>query len=261
VPVIDLHTHVLPGIDDGPADLPGSLAVLAAAAAEGTRTLAATPHVRPDHPGVVPAELGGRVSELARAAAEAGLDIDLVPGGEVDLLWAQRTEDDVLRAVSFGQRGHDLLVETPYGELPERFEDLLFNVSVRGYRILLAHPERNRTFQHDRQRLAKLVEHGTLLQVTALSLCSTEKRSRSRRLALDLVRHQLAHVIASDAHGGHVPRSGLRAGVEAAARIAPLRAQWMVSDVPAAILAGEPLPPPPVESGGGRRIPRLLRRG
>jgi len=258
--VIDLHTHVLPGIDDGPADLPGSLAVLTAAAEDGTVTLAATPHVRPDHPGVVPTELGGRVSELAGAAAEAGLDIDLVAGGEVDLLWAQRAGDDELRAVSFGQRGHDLLVETPYGALPDRFEDLLFSVSVRGYRILLAHPERNPTFQHDRQRLATLVEHGTLLQVTALSLASTERRSRSRRLAHELVKHQLAHVIASDAHGGHVPRSGLSAGVEAAARIAPMRARWMVSDVPAAILAGEPLPPPPAERGAGR-LARLRRRG
>ena len=260
VPVIDLHTHVLPGIDDGPADLPAALAVLAAAVDEGTVTLAATPHVRPDHPRVVPAELGGRVSDLAGAAAEAGLDVELVAGGEVDLLWAQRAGDDDLRAASFGQRGHDLLVETPYGTLPDRFEDLLFNVSVRGYRILLAHPERSPTFQHDRQRLATLVEHGTLLQVTALSLSSTERRSRSRRLALELVRHDLAHVIASDAHGSHVPRSGLRAGVEAAARVAPLRAQWMVNDAPAAILAGEPLPPPPAERGSGRRMARLLRR-
>jgi len=259
--MIDLHTHVLPGIDDGPADLPGSLALLAAAAEEGTVTLAATPHVRPDHPRVIPAELGARVSELAAAAAAAGLDVGLAAGGEVDLLWAQRAADDELRAVSFGQRGHDLLVESPYGPLPERFEDLLFTLSVRGYRILLAHPERNPTFQHDRQRLATLVEHGTLLQVTALSLASTQRRSRSRRLAHDLIKHELAHVIASDAHGGHIPRSGLNAGVEAAARIAPLRAQWMVTDAPAAILAGEPLPSPPSERGGGRRLGRLLRRG
>ena len=113
------------------------------------------------------------------------------------------------------------------------------------------------TFQRDRQRLATLVEHGTLLQVTAVSLSSTERRSRSRRLALELVRHGLAHVIASDSHGGHIPRAGLKAGVEAAARIAPQRAEWMVTDAPAAILAGEPLPPAPSDGGGGRRLARL----
>ena len=256
--LIDLHTHVLPGIDDGPADLQGSLDVLAAAAEEGTVTLAATPHVRPDHPDVVPAELGERTAELAAAAAREGLEIELVAGGEVDLLWAQHASDEDLRAVSFGQRGHDLLVETPYGELPERFEDLLFKLSVRGFRILLAHPERSRTFQHDRRRLATLVDHGILLQVTAVSLSSTERRSRSRRLARELVREGLAHVIASDSHGGHIPRTGLRGGVEAAAQLAPKRAVWMVTEVPAAILAGDPLPPAPTERGSGRRLPRLL---
>ena len=160
---------------------------------------------------------------------------------------------------SFGQRGHDLLVETPYGELPERFEDLLFKLSVRGFRILLAHPERSRTFQHDRPRLATLVDHGILLQVTALSLSSTERRSRSRRLARELVREGLAHVIASDTHGGHIPRTGLRAGRRGggAARAKARGSGWS-TDVPAAILAGDPLPPAPTERGSSRRLPRLL---
>jgi protein-tyrosine phosphatase len=258
--MIDLHTHVLPGIDDGPADVEGSLELLAAAADEGTVTLAATPHVRPDHPDVVPGELGARTAELAAAAASRGLGVELVAGGEVDLQWAQHASDEELRDVSFGRRGHDLLVETPYGELPVRFEDLLFRLSVRGFRILLAHPERSRTFQRDPRRLRTLVDHGVLLQVTALSLSSTERRSRSRRLARALVSEGLAHVIASDAHGGHIPRTGLLGGVEAAARLAPLRARWMVTDAPAAILAGEPLPPPPQEAGSPRRLSRLLGR-
>ena len=129
--------------------------------------------------------------------------------------------------MSLGQRGTDLLVETPYGELSLQFEDLLFKLRARGYRVLLAHPERSRTFQHDHRRLATLVDGGTLLQVTALSLANTDRRSRSRRLALDLVRHGLAHVIASDAHGALLPRAGLRAGLEAAERVAPpARAGW-----------------------------------
>jgi protein-tyrosine phosphatase len=257
--MIDLHTHVLPGIDDGPADISGSLEMLAEAQEEGTVTLAATPHVRPDHPDVVPAELEERAAALADEAARAGLSIELVSGGEVDLTWAQRASDEELRAASFGGRGHDLLIETPYGELPERFEDLLFNVGARGYRILLAHPERSRTFHRDAKLLGTLVERGTLLQVTAVSLASTDRRSRSRRLAHELVRDGLAHVIASDAHGGHLARAGLRDGVEVAAAITPLRAQWMVTEAPSAILAGEPLPPPPEEAARRRRWPRLRR--
>jgi hypothetical protein len=72
------------------------------------------------------------------------------------------------------------------------------------------------------------------------------------------VREGLAHVIASDTHGGHIPRTGLRGGVEAAALLAPQRAQWMVTDAPAAILGGDPLPPAPSETGSTRRFPRLL---
>ena len=161
--------------------------------------------------------------------------------------------------MSLGQRGTDLLVETPYGELSLQFEDLLFKLRARGYRVLLAHPERSRTFQHDHRRLATLVEGGTLLQVTALSLANSDRRSRSRRLALDLVRHGLAHVIASDAHGALLPRAGLRAGLEAAERVAPARARWMLTDAPAAILAGDPLPPPPPEKQGVRRAIWLRR--
>ena len=257
--MIDLHTHILPGIDDGPADIAGSIELARAAAADGIVALAATPHVRSDHPQVRPAELAGRVDELAAAVADAGLALELVAGGEVDLLWAQQADEHDLRAVSLEQRGRDLLVETPYGELPERFEEQLFTLTVRGYRVLLAHPERSPTFQRDRRRLEALVERGTLLQVTALSLASTERRSRSRRLALELVRHGLAHVIASDAHGAHLPRLGLRSGVEAAARVAPRRAEWMVTDAPAAILAGEALPRLPPERATARRMPR--RRG
>jgi len=259
--MIDLHTHVLPGIDDGPADLDGSLELLAAAVEEGVVTLAATPHVRPDHPDVIPEELGPRTAELAAAASQAGVNIELVSGGEVDLNWAQQADDDALRAASFGGRGHDLLVETPYGELPERFEDLLFKLSVRGFRILLAHPERSRTFQRTPKRLGPIVDGGVLLQVTALSLSSTKRRSRSRKLARELVREGLAHVIASDAHGGHIPRTGLRAGVEAAAELAPRRAEWMVTDAPAAILGGHPLPPAPRDSGPSRGLRKRLLGG
>ena len=96
--------------------------------------------------------------------------------------------------------------------------------------------------------------------MTALSLASTERRSRSRKLAQALVREGIAHVIASDTHGGHIQRTGLLGGVEAAALLAPRRAQWMVTDVPAAILGGEPLPPPPRETGSTGRLSWLLRR-
>jgi protein-tyrosine phosphatase len=259
--MIDLHTHVLPGIDDGPDEIDESLDLLRAAAEQGTTLMAATPHLRSDHPLVRPDELAAACEDV-NARVPEGLEISVLPAGEVDLSWAQRASDEELRLASFGQRGSDLLVETPYGELTDTFEALLFNVSVRGYRVLLAHPERNPTFQRDPRRLREIAERGVLLQITLPSLLRPDKRSRSRRLAVALVEEGLAHNLASDCHSPgpwRAPALGL--GLDALADH-PAYAEWMVTDAPAAILAGEPLAPP--ETGGRPkrrlRLPGLPRR-
>jgi protein-tyrosine phosphatase len=250
--VIDLHTHVLPGIDDGPPDTEGSIALATRAAADGVEVLAATPHVRADHPGVRPDELGERVEHLRAALDAAGVGIEIVGGGEVDIFWSQSATADDLRRVSYGQRGTDLLVESPYGALPERFEQLLFQLRARGMRLLLAHPERNPTFQEQPKRLGDLVRQGVLLQLTASALAAPKRRTHA--FARGLVREGLAHVIASDSHGAGIQRAGLAAGVAALAEVAPERAQWMVSEAPAAILAGAPLPPPPRDRARRRAL-------
>lgn len=255
--MIDIHLHILPGIDDGPATIEGSIATARRATEDGVTVVAATPHLRADHAAVRPHELAGRCEELQRALVEHGLAVTVVPGGEVDLRWATGASDEDLRLVSYAQRGRHLLVETPYGDLDGAFEDRVFGLALRGYTLVLAHPERSPTFQRDPARVGRLVERGTLMQVTAMSLASERRRSRSRRLARALVREGLAHVVASDAHGADEWRApNLSAGAQAAAAIDPARAAWMVEDAPEAILAGRELPPPPRSE---RR--RRLRRG
>lgn len=263
VAMIDLHTHVLPGIDDGPAEPSESLELLRAAAAQGTTVVAATPHLRSDFPLVEVERIAGACAQL-NELIPADAKIRVVPGAEVDVLWAQRASDDELRLASLGQHGTDLLVETPYGELSDSFEELLFQVAMRGYRIVLAHPERNPTLQRNPARLKEIASRGVLLQITLPSVLRTERRSRSRKLALTLVEEGLAHNLASDSHSAGSWRSPeLRAGVRELARVAPARAEWMVQDAPAAILAGEPLPRAPREHGRPRRrlrLPGLSRR-
>lgn len=255
--VSDLHVHLLPALDDGPRDDAEAVALAAQLAADGVRRVAATPHMRTDYPDIRPQELAGRVGALQRILDAQGIELEIVAAGEVSLEWALDATDEALRLVSYGQRGHDLLIETPYGPLPPTFEELLSRVIHRGYRVLLAHPERNRSFQRNPERLERLVESGVLLQPTASALASTQRRSRSRRLARDLVWDGLAHVIASDAHGA-IRRAPLSAGVAAAAVLTPARAKWMVTAVPEAILAGESLPEPP--PGAERRHRPLLER-
>ena len=257
--MIDLHSHVLPGLDDGARTPEDSLAIARAAASEGVTTMAATPHLRADHPGVRPAELAARCTTLQRLFDAEGIALEVVPAGELDVHWAQGASDDDLRLASYGQRGDWLLVETPYGTISELYEELLFKLSARGFRTLLAHPERNPSFQRRPERLRALVERGALVQVTAHALVSAERRAPERRLAEALVRGSLAHVIASDVHRASGRRSvGLAEAVAAADAIVPGAGAYMTRDAPAAILAGQHPPPPPSPEGGGRR--RVLRR-
>lgn len=245
--MIDLHCHLLPGIDDGPVTLEDSIELARALATDGVGVVAATPHVRPDHPEVVPGELAGRCAELREALVTYGIALEVVPGGELDLARGLEASDDELRLVSFGQRGDYLLVETPYGGLSSLFERQLFEFELRGFRVVLAHPERNPTFQEDPDRLSTLVSRGVLLQVTAGSLLRRDRRSPTTRMARALVGRGLAHVLASDAHGPSISRPPMSHGLQVARDLAGARADRMVTDTPAAILAGRrpPVPSPP----------------
>ena len=254
--MIDLHHHLLPGLDDGPTTLAESISAAEEAAADGVRVIVATPHLRDDHPGVRPQELASRCEELNAHLAERAIGVDVVPGGEVDLAWAQEASDEDLRLVSYGQRGSDLLLETPYGPLPSTFEALLFGIQVRGYRILLAHPERNPTFQTEPTRLAALVARGVLVQVTAGALASARRNSPSRRLTLWLVERGLCHVVASDSHGSYRRRGSLSTAVTEAERRVGDAARQMVTAAPAATLAGETVSAPGKRLSWRRRLSR-----
>jgi protein-tyrosine phosphatase len=258
--MIDLHTHVLPGLDDGARTVDDSVALARAAAAEGVIRMAATPHLRADHPGVDPFSLKARCDDLNRRLTRAGVDVEVVPGGEVDLYWAQTASDEVLRLVSYGQHGSYLLVETPYGPLSDGFEDLLFRVTVREFRVVLAHPERNPSLQRDPDRLSRLVERGILTQVTAGSLVHAPRRAPSRRLAEAMVAEGRAHVLASDAHRAVSRRAGrLSAAAAAAERLSRGSGGRLTVDNPAAILAGAEVQTLPAHAPAGR-VGRLLRR-
>ena len=146
--MIDIHCHILPGIDDGPSDLAGSLEMARAAAAAGITTAVATPHLRADFPKVRVDEVADRCAELREAIRSAGIELELVPGGEVSLSWALDATDDRLRLASYGQRGTDLLIETPSIGGP-MLPQMLSQIASRGYRVVLAHPERLQDFQDD----------------------------------------------------------------------------------------------------------------
>lgn len=249
---------MLPGVDDGPADLEAAVAMVRAAGEAGTSTLAATPHLRSDFPRVRIEELHSRVEQLAAATAAEGIPVRVVSAAEASLVWAMDATEEELRLASFGQRGTDLLVETP-AATAIGLDRFLYGLRSRGIRVILGHPERAAEFQRNLEPLRTLAEHGVVLQVNAESLLVAGRGSSVRRLAQDLLRDGLAQVVASDGHRATSwrPVTLLPQVLKTLeALVGRQRARWLMSDAPRAIVDGLPLEegPPVVQ----RR--RLLKR-
>lgn len=247
--MIDLHSHVLPGLDDGARDLEEAVAICEAAAADGIEALAATPHVRHDYP-TTPERMEAALVDLRAAVGDT---IRLLPGGEVDLEELSRPVEELCR---FGLGGNPryLLVETPYAGWPLDLPSRLLELRVAGITPVLAHPERNAEVQARPAVLEPFVAGGVLVQVTAASLEGRAGRSAAA-CAATLVDGGLVHLLASDAHAPEVRAVGLRG---AAAKLGDeALAQWLTEAVPRAIVADERLPPRP-ERVRPRR--RFLRR-
>ncbi len=244
--MIDLHCHVLPGIDDGPPTIEGSLALARAAAAGGTRVLVATPHVSWRYCNDAGTIARG-VEELnAHLAAEGVMSTEGAPfevraGAEIALTQIAEIEPPELGRLTLGG-GEWLLVEPPFTPLAPHLDELLLALGGDGRRVVVAHPERCPTFQRDRQMLERLVREGFLTSVTAGSF-GGRFGAEARRFALELARDGLLHNVASDAHD-HVHRPPEIAAELEQAGLAPLT-QWLTEAVPRAILDGGEIPPRP----------------
>jgi protein-tyrosine phosphatase len=239
--VIDLHCHVLPALDDGARDLDDSVAMAREAETDGITTICATPHIRHDH-AVVTGELAGRVAELNAELERRGVATGVVVGGEVAQTAVAGLGEAELRAVSLGGGGRWILLEPAPGPLGEALDATVEDLSGQGFRSVIAHPERHAhgDFQN---HLARLVRLGALVQVTAAML----EHEHAAPVIVDLARHGLVHLIASDAHssrGGRPVRlsGGLR-GLAAAEEVAG-HLDWISQEAPAAILRGDDVEPP-----------------
>jgi protein-tyrosine phosphatase len=252
--VIDLHAHILPGIDDGPATMDGAVELARAAVASGTSVLAATSHVSHMFP-CDPLAFAGRLSEVREALEAANVPLELVAGGEIAPSKLPDLDREALEAVALGG-GPYLLVECPFSPVSAELEPLVYDLQHDGWHILLAHPERAAGFHREPERLARLVEHGALVQVTAGSLAGQFGQT-ARRFGIHALREGLVHVLASDAHDAIDRPPGMSEGLSSAERDVPglhAQAEWLTAEVPAAILAGEQPPArPPLPRKGGLR--------
>jgi len=243
--VIDLHSHLLPGLDDGPDTMDQSVAMARVAWQCGTLAMVCTPHMMRRNP-TAPAAVHAGVAALREELRAADIPLELHAGGEIALDHLPRMSDDDLAMACLGQ-GRWLLVEMPFRGWPLGLADALRDLEIRGFRTILAHPERAEAIQRTPDRLRDIIGRGALVQVTADSFVG-EHGPAAQRTALALLRAGAAHFIASDAHSAGPWRPpGIEEGLEAAARalrLEPEALRWMVEEGPAVVVEGRPVKPP-----------------
>jgi protein-tyrosine phosphatase len=252
--LIDLHSHILPGLDDGPDTMEQSITLARLAAADGTRTMVATPHVREDYEFDLD-EIASRTDEVNVALEDESIPVRVVAGAEVALSKLSVFDDETLRRLCLGDSSY-LLVESPYTEATDLLEAALFDLQLRGFRVLLAHPERSPTFHKNTERLADLVERGILCSVTAGSMAGRFGRTVTKTTR-SMFRGELVHNVASDTHDANRRPPALQAGFRLLDKDLPGLVDqlgWYTGEVPGAILADERLPHRPETPAVRRRI-------
>jgi protein-tyrosine phosphatase len=238
--LIDLHCHILPGIDDGAAELSDSVGMARQAVADGIEAICATPHIRHDHD-VRIEEIDSRVRALQAELARREVRIELIAGGEVAETALEGLDAEQLRRVTLGE-GTWVLLEPTFGPLSDSLRRRVRHLGERGYRALIAHPERHLSADLA-ERLRELVEEGALVQVTAEYLLREEVAEG----ILALAERGLVHVLGSDAHSSRFGRPvQIAAAVEALGEAELLRPHlhWIAEEAPAAIVRGDDLEVP-----------------
>lgn len=260
--MIDIHSHILPGVDDGVKTEDEAVEFARMAVTDGVRTIVATPHCKEGFyengmPEVMPA-----VERLRTRLATEQVPLELLPGAEVHIApdLVSRVRDG--RAPTLADNGTTLLLELSLRHYPVELENLVFELKLAGIEPVFAHPERIRFFQDDMRRYEVLVRQGAVGQITTGSLLGvfgTEIREFSEELMVK----GLVHVIASDAHNVRGRPPVLRETLEVAAEmVGGARAAAMVGSAPQALIAGKLPELPDVEAPRRRSgfLSRLFRR-
>lgn len=253
--MIDLHCHILPGVDDGPSGPEESLAMAERAAADGIEVVVATPHAFNGVYEISPCEITRHVSRLRELLQQNRIALKICPGAEIHL------HNDIAGSIQAGYAatlnatGRYVLVELPMQAVPGGCREQFFRLRLGGVTPIVAHAERNAVFQNEPEVLADLVSMGALVQITAMSVTG-ELGREAMESAHTLLRRRLGHVLATDAHSVEGRPPLLSQAVEAAADVmgSVEEARAMVWERPRAILAGEALVVPDPRKPRRRRF-------
>jgi protein-tyrosine phosphatase len=239
---VDIHTHILPGLDDGAGTMEESLEFCRIAVKDGVALTVATPHVRPDRWPNTPEEIRKALASLRDAMEAEGLEHRLEYGAEVHLqpeLGRLAREGAV---PTYADKGRHLLLELP-NVFPEyAAEEAVESLRAAGITPIIAHPERCETLVNRPDLMYRLVRSGALGQVTGLSLEGTFG-ARAKQAARLFLRCNLVHFVASDAHSTRRRRPVLRRAYGLArSLVGEEAARMMVVDNPNILLAGGEVP-------------------
>jgi protein-tyrosine phosphatase len=252
--MIDLHCHILPGLDDGAADLSISIAMANAFVADGVTVVACTPHILPGLYHNTGPQIRQATAHLQHTLHKEGIPLGLVSGADNHIVQGFTAELRSGHLLSLADTRY-VLVEPPHHVVPPRLEDLFFNLLVGGYVPILTHPERLTWIKAHYQAIQRLVQAGVWMQVTAGSLAGAFGRN-ARYWAERMLDEGCVHILATDAHDVDRRPPNLRLGYEIAAkRVGDTEAGHLVFARPRGVLLNEPSqnlpgPEPVVVSSG-----------
>lgn len=266
--MIDLHCHIIPGIDDGAADLQTSLEMARIAVADGVEVLACTPHILPGVYHNCGSEIRAATRELQLRLDDSDIPLRLVSGADVHLVPDMPAGLRSGRILSLADTRY-VLVEPPHHVAPLRLVETFFGILVNGYVPVLTHPERLTWIESHYAAIVQLFQKGVWMQITAGSLLGGFGRG-PRYWAERMLEEGRVHILASDAHGVGRRRPNLGRGREAAAKlVGEQEAEHLVYTRPLGILENRPpseLPTPSADNfevtcGGGEHRYGWKRNG
>lgn len=238
--MVDIHCHILPETDDGAVSLAESVAMCRAAAADGIRTIVATPHMFDGVHNTPDREMIRR--RITKVMQASGGCVNIVPGGEVRYSYEifQEASDPETRIKLNGTSY--MLLEFPFHSVPPNIEMMIFQILNAGITPVIAHPERNKRIQEKPEILLNLVERGSFAQIDAGSL-TRSFGPEAFRLAQRIILSGLAHFIATDAHHQDRRRPILSTAVAIAADLGGMEyARAMVENNPEALINDRAIP-------------------
>lgn len=197
-PLIDIHNHLLPGVDDGAANIDESLRLIEQGLEDGVGAWVLTPHILTAFTEDIDARHIAAFEGLMEAVQQRGLDVELFLGSEIMF---QEDVDSIRKRVSatFNNNGRYFLIEFPIAFFPSHAEDILFKFQIAKMTPIIAHVERYAALTQQPQIIAGMVDRGILFQVNARSIMP-QSPPHLRRIAEDLITSGLVQFVASDAH-------------------------------------------------------------